>query len=70
MSHYHHSPFYGQATCPNEEVMIEGAKVILGQFEKCKLSLTQHKSNLVSYKANYLWPSGRRYINSRFNGTN
>jgi hypothetical protein len=70
MNHYHHSPFYGEATCPNEEVMIEGAKAILGQFEKCKLSLTQHKSNLVSFKANYLWPSGRRYINSRFNGTN
>ena len=70
MNHYHHSPFYGQATCPNEQVMIEGSKAMLGHFEKCKTSLTQHKSNLVSFKANYLWPSGRRYINSRFNGTN
>ena len=70
MNHYHHSPFYGEATCPNEQVMIEGSKAMLGHFEKCKTSLTQHKSNLVSFKANYLWPSGRRYINSRFNGTN
>ena len=70
MNHYHHSPFYGQATCPNEQVMIEGSKAMLGHFEKCKTSLTKHKSNLVSFKANYLWPSGRRYINSRFNGTN
>lgn len=70
MVHKHISPFYAQMTSPSPEALNAVPKTMKGHFDKTKTSLTQHKDNLTRFKANFLWPSGEGYINSRFNGTN
>jgi len=68
--HYHVSPFYGKSTSPSLSVTSSGIQTNLKLLKDTKMSLVKFKTNLSMFRANYLLPSGSKYINSRYNNTN
>ena len=69
-SHFHFSPFYGQATTVSLSVQSKGIKTVMDHLTQCKKSLAMHKTNLATYKQVYLTQKGKFYINSRYNNLN
>tara|TARA_Y100000034_G_scaffold128204_1_gene182420 strand:- start:618 stop:1547 length:930 start_codon:yes stop_codon:yes gene_type:complete len=69
-NHFHYSPFFGKSTSPSQPVVAAGQKCSVNLLQDTKLSLVKHKANLVMYKNNYLVPSGKKYISSRYNNVN
>jgi hypothetical protein len=70
ISHTHISPFYGLATSPSLQLLQEGPNVMMNHLQGTKMGIMSMKTNLVGFKHNYLSPSGKKYINSRYNHTN
>jgi len=68
--HFHYSPWYGNATTPSDAVVGKGIKTMIDFLQETKRSLVTHKTNLVNFKQSYLAPSGKKYINSRWNHVN
>lgn len=68
--HYHYSPFYAIPTTPSDTVALKGMEVAMKQLKDCVLGLTTFKVNINSFRTNYLLPSSKEYINSKFNRTN
>jgi hypothetical protein len=69
-SHFHTSPFYGAPTTPSEILSGQLTETQMSQMQDCIVGLQKFKTNLVSYKNTYLRPSGKKYINSRYNSVN
>ena len=70
VSHFHFSPFDGLPTTISPSVQSKGIKTVIDHLVQVKRSLTQHKTNLATYKEVYLSQKGKFYINSRYNNTN
>jgi len=69
-NHFHISPGFMMATPPSPTMMASGVATAARQLAQTKVSLLSHKTNLATYKFNYLNPIGVKYINSRYNNTN
>jgi len=69
-SHFHYSPFYGNATTPSDSCVAQGSKASLDHLQETKRSLSFHKNNVLSWKNNCLCPSGQDFILSRWNKSN
>jgi len=63
--HFHFSPFFGLPTSPSPPVVAAGMKTMIDHLFQTKMSLIMNKANLALYKHTYLYPSGKKYINSR-----
>lgn len=71
MNHYHISPFFGQQTTPDVAILpMQGMPQIVKMITNSIGSLATYKMNLKAMSNNYLKPSGKRYINSRYNRSN
>jgi len=68
--HYHFSPFFGNPALPSEACAAKGIKCMIDTLQDSTRSLVSNKANMTSFKANYLLPSGRKFINSRWNRVN
>jgi hypothetical protein len=69
-SHFHFSPFYGIATSTSPTVVSAGITCMMNHMLNTKRSLITHKANLQMCEKTYLFASGGKYINSRYNHTN
>jgi hypothetical protein len=78
-NHYHYGPAYVHSyagwgfiweTTPSPPLMAAGQKTMIDHLSQTKRSLMIQKGNLAQFQTNYLNPSGKKYINSRFNNTN
>tara|TARA_R100000664_G_C2759216_1_gene148757 strand:- start:3892 stop:5238 length:1347 start_codon:yes stop_codon:yes gene_type:complete len=69
-THTHLSPFYGIPTAPSEQCMQSGFQCNLELTTKTETSVLTLLTNLVGYDANYLKPTGPRFICSQYNNTN
>jgi len=68
--HTHNSPFFALPTTPSVILIPSGIKTMISQLTQAKVSLMSHKANLATFQFNYLEPSSRKFINSRYNHTN
>lgn len=68
--HYHYSPFYAIPTTPSDTVAQQGMETAMKHLKDTVLGLTSFKNNITSFRLNYLTPSSKEYINSKFNRTN
>tara|TARA_Y100001938_G_scaffold140571_1_gene208928 strand:- start:5526 stop:6485 length:960 start_codon:yes stop_codon:yes gene_type:complete len=68
--HIHISPFQAQPTWVSMPVSAVGKAVAVDIETQVYTSITNFKTNLANYRAKYLKPSGKKYINSRWNNTN
>tara|TARA_R110000824_G_scaffold54643_18_gene150880 strand:- start:1078 stop:1977 length:900 start_codon:yes stop_codon:yes gene_type:complete len=69
-SHFHYSPWYGNATTPSDSCVSAGSKASMDHLQETKRSLSTHKQNVTSWKNNCLCPSGQDFILSRWNKSN
>ena len=69
-SHFHFSPFYGIPTSVSPTVVPAGTTCMMNHMMGTKRSLISHKANLQMMEKTYLFASGSKYINSRYNNTN
>lgn len=69
-SHFHFSPFFGIPTSPSPTVVPAGIVTMMNHLLQTKMSLVMHKTNLQMCEKTYFYPSGGKYINSRYNHVN
>lgn len=69
-THFHFSPFYGIPTSVSPTVVSSGITCMMNHMMNTKRSLITHKANLQMMEKTYLFSSGSKYINSRYNNTN
>ena len=69
-SHFHFSPFFGIPTSVSPTVVPAGITCMMNHMTGTKRSLISHKANLQMMEKTYLFASGGKYINSRYNNTN
>ena len=67
MNHTHVSPV--GPTTPSPDFIVSGPLRLI-DYAKVVAELGQHKANCATHKINFYKPSGKRYINSRYNNTN
>ena len=67
MNHTHISPV--GPTTPSPDFIVSGPLRLI-DYAKVVAELGQHKANCATHKINFYKPSGKRYINSRYNNTN
>jgi hypothetical protein len=70
MSHDHKSPFYTLETLPSEACMISNIQCDVETMLNTELSFMSSTSNGAGMRANYLSPSGPKYILSPLNKVN
>ena len=68
--HTHVSPFFGSVTVPSPELGAALTKAQMNQTQDCTMGLSNFKANIVSWKQNHLYPSGKCYVNSRYHKLN
>ncbi len=68
--HWHISTKPGMRTSASPEVFLVAQQTILRHFQKTKMSLRNHRTNLQNFEKNYLSEGGAGYINSRYNKVN
>lgn len=67
MNHTHVSPV--GPTTPSPDFIVSGPLRLI-DYAKVVAELGQHKANCATHKINFYKPSGKKYINSRYNNTN
>jgi hypothetical protein len=70
MMHTHLSPFFAVPTLPSESVIQGNMQADIEVLSKTELSVLKHLTNLTGFRQNFLCPSGKFYINSRYNKVN
>lgn len=71
VQHTHYSPFLAIPTTPSIDVVVPvGIKTSIEHLTRVKKSIVTMKTNLASFKVNYLKNFGERFILSRHNNTN
>ena len=70
MMHTHMSPFYAIPTLPSETAIQGSMQCDVETLSRTDLSILKHLTNLAGFRQNYLMPSGKYYINSRYNKVN
>jgi len=68
--HFHFSPFFGKRTTVSPNVQFAGMKASVEMLSQDKRSFGMVKTNLASWRLKYLNPTGKFYINSRYNNVN
>lgn len=68
--HTHVSPFFGSPAVPSVELGAALTKAQMNQTQDCTMGLSNFKANIVSWKQNHLYPSGKCYVNSRYHKLN
>jgi len=69
-SHFHVSPFFGQATTTSPPVELAGKKTMTDHLSQTKQSIEWWKSNIENFQFEFFSDIGSKYINSRYNHTN
>lgn len=69
-THTHTAPYYGIKTAPSLSLKSAATKTQANQTQDCTIGLQKLKSNIASYKTNFLRPCGECYINSRYHKLN
>lgn len=68
--HIHFSPFFGMTTSPSPECQLHGQLTVWQHMFISKTDLRLHKTNLNSWRNNYIEKRGKGYINSHYNKVN
>jgi len=59
----------GAPTLPSAELIVAGVTTTISHITQDLLQIPFHRTNLETFKMNYLKPVGKKYINSRHNNT-
>ncbi len=70
MMHTHLSPFFAIPTLPSEATIQGNMQCDVETLSRTELSILKHLTNLSGFRQNFLMPSGKKYINSRYNKVN
>ena len=70
MMHTHRSPFYAQPTLPSQAAVQGNMTADIEVLYKTELSILKTLTNLAGFRHNFLTPSGKSFINSRYNKVN
>lgn len=69
-SHFHQSPFFGNPTTPSIQLQAKSVQTQMDQFSTCMADIQKAKANIAKFKGDYLLPTSKKYINSKYNTTN
>ena len=70
MSHFHLSPLFGLPTTPSPALIPMGIKAIIDHVVRGYMGIIFFRINLTTYRMNFLEPTSKTYILSRYNTTN
>jgi len=70
MTHFHLSPLFGVPTTPSPLLPFAGMKTMIDHLVRGYLGIIMLRVNLGGFDLNYLKPSSKQYILSRYNTTN
>tara|TARA_Y100000310_G_scaffold311907_1_gene358649 strand:+ start:1265 stop:2320 length:1056 start_codon:yes stop_codon:yes gene_type:complete len=70
ITHHFHFGFYGQPTTTSPNVQTAGIKTSVNHLSQSKRSYGLMKTNLAGFSKKFLDPTGKKYINSRYNNVN
>jgi len=70
ITHHFHFGFHGQPTTTSPNVQTAGIKTSVNHLSQSKRSYGLMKTNLAGFSKKFLDPTGKKYINSRYNNVN
>ena len=70
MTHFHLSPLFGLPTTFSPILPVIGIKTMIDHIVRAYLGIIFFRMNLTTYKMNFLTPTSKTYVLSRYNRTN